>query len=436
MSIKPIKTDLGGGTLLTLNTDKFKTELVTVTFPMPFEPVSARLCSLMLSVLKQGCRRFPDIGSLSRRLDDLYDANIATMFDRSGDNVCAGFVCECLGKSYVPDGTDIMFGTLETLSDMIFDPLLSEGGFFPHETVENEKKILCDNIRASDSDPRIHSYQLCRGIMCGGEPYGLRLLGSKAEVEKITREDVTAYLGEFVSSYAPNIIYIGERTREEAEKLVFPLAARLGKSAAALNKTILKRAPSHMRFAEEKMPVSQGKLTVGFRSDLGLCDPDLYAAIVFNDIFGGSSSSKLFRNVREKQSLCYSCSSTFDFTKGVLYVRSGISSENKERVQREILKQFEEIKRGNISDYEFECSKKAIENSYLQVDDSALSLESYYRIRLLGGLCESVDTALERLSHVTKEDVIRAARRFAPDTSAFIHASLPSGGEKEEFADE
>lgn len=430
--MKPIKNSVCGADLLTIRTDKFKTELLTLTLPLPFEQRTARLCSLLFGLIKQGSGNYPDITTLNRRLDDLYDANIASMLARTGENVCAGFICECIGRRFVPSGEDLLAGTLDTLEEMLFNPLTDKDGKFPEKLVENEKKALCDSIRASDNDPRTHSYQLCRGIMCEGEPYGLRQAGTVDDVLSVTREEIQTYRNDFFKSSAPMLIYIGDREPSEIASLTEKILLRFGGKPAKLCDPIIKLPTHEMRDIEEKMKVTQGKLTMGFRSDICLSDPELYAAIVFNDVFGGSPTSKLFRNVREKQSLCYSCSSTLDFVKGVLFVRSGISNENKERVKKEILKQLREIQSGNVSDYEFECSKRSIENSYRQVDDSAMSLESYYRIRMLGGLNEDINTALEKLAKVTKEDVIRVSNRFIPDTSAFIRGTLDGVAAEEE----
>jgi len=433
--MKPRKIVLDGGSMLiAIETDKFKTEMLTVTMPLPLEQRTSRLCNLLFSTLKRGCRKYPDIASLSRHLDDLYDANIATMVTPTGENISAGFVCECLDSAYVKSGEDLLDGTLETLSEMLFSPLFTAEGIFFENTVEREKRNLCDSIRASDNDPRIHSFQLCRGMMFKGEPYGLRSSGTVEDIMAVSARELTDFHSEYLYSSLPVYIYVGRRDAENVGKLISRHFSSFGGSLTRLNDTIVKSASPTMRSIEEDMRVLQGKLTIGFRSDIGTTDDDVYASIVFNDIFGGSPSSKLFRNVREKMSLCYSCSSSLNFVKGALFVRSGISNENKDKVIGEVLSQFEEIKKGNVSDYELECSKKSIENYYRQVSDSAYGLESFYRTRQLAGIDVSVDEAIEKLREVTREDVVRVANRFGIDTCAFVRGTL-SGEDDGEGAD-
>ena len=437
MNPKKILLD-SGGTLFAIETDKFKTETLTLALPMPFSQRTLRLGGILFNIFKRGCRAYPDIASLSRHLDDLYDANIATMAVPVGENVFMGFSCECLDSLCVPEGENLLRGTLETLHEMVYDPLLDAEGHFSEKILELEKRNLCDSIRASENDPRVRSAQLCRELMFEGEPYGKRTVGTAEEVMAVKSREVADFYVEYLSSSAPMYIYIGRRDGEEVGALISECFGEFGGAEAKLNKTIVKKAVQPMRYAEEKMAVLQGKLTIGLRSDIDIHDPDLYAAVIFNDIFGGSPSSKLFQNVREKQSLCYSCSSTFDFVKGAIFVRSGISNENKDRVVGEILAQLEEIKKGNISDHEFYCSMKSMENYYRQVSDSAYSLENYYRTRLIEGIDTTLEESIEALRSVTKADVIRAANRFDADTCAFIRGTLASsdGGEGDAEDDE
>ncbi len=428
----------GGGTLLSICTDRFKTETLTILYPMPFSQRNYRLGAILLSIMKRGCRCYPDIASLSRHLDDLYDANISTMGVPLGDNFLLGFACESLDMACIPEGEDLMKGTLETLYMMLYDPLVDAEGLFSRKLLELEKRNLCDSVRAAQKDPRTRSFQLCREIMFEGEPYGRRAVGSIEEVMAVSGRELADFYSEFIENFDPMFVYVGRRDAKSVSALINDILPSRNGRSSALHRTIIKQAPGSIRHAEEAMPVLQGKLAMGFRSDIDIHDEDFYAAVIFNDIFGGSPSSKLFRNVREKQSLCYSCSSNYDYLKGSIFVRSGISNENKDRVIDEILKQFEAIKAGDVSDYEFNCAKGSIENFYRQAGDSAYSLESYYRTRLIEGVSTTLEKDIEKLCAVTKEDVIRVANRFGADTCAFIRGTLSGNTDDvgDEYADD
>ncbi len=432
----PIRIKAGRGELLAIKTDKFKIEMLTLTLPIPMEQRTRRLCSLLFSIMRRGCVPYPNISSLSRRLDDLYDANISTMTAPVGESICAGFACECLEKKYVVGNEDLLDGTLDTLKKMLYEPLTDENGLFREKALELEKRCLCDSIRMSDNDPKIHSFQLCRGAMFDGEPYGKRASGTIDDVMAVSPRELTEFHREYLSLASPLFVYVGSRTADEVRTLIEKHFPDFGGSERTAVKTILRPARPTMTMIEEDMSVLQGKLTIGFRAELGAQHKDIYSAVLMNDIFGGSPSSKLFQNVREKQSLCYSCSSSFDMHKGALFVRSGISNENKDIVIEEVLRQFEAIKEGQISEYELICAKRAVQNSYRQVSDSVYALESYYRTRFLAGISTTPDEATKIMEKVSSEDIMNTAKLFGADTCAFVRGTLERGEYCEEGFDD
>ena len=124
----PVRINAGKGDLLAVKTDKFKIELLTLCMTFPASPRKRGLCSLLFSTLKRGCVPYPDIASLSRTLDDLYDANITTMMTQIGDSISAGFFCECLARECYRGEEDLLCGTLDTLQKMLYEPLLDIKG--------------------------------------------------------------------------------------------------------------------------------------------------------------------------------------------------------------------------------------------------------------------------------------------------------------------
>ena len=118
------------GRLLCVHTDKFKTELMTVTQSAPFERRDMGLCTLLHNVLKRGCRAYPTTADINRRLDDLYDANITMGCSTTGDNFTCGASVETLCRDFIPDGVDALAGALDVVSEMLKNPLLDGDGLF------------------------------------------------------------------------------------------------------------------------------------------------------------------------------------------------------------------------------------------------------------------------------------------------------------------
>ena len=180
---------------------------------------------------------------------------------------------------------------------------------------------------------------------------------------------------------------------------------------------------------EEEMPLCQSKLAIGFRTDVALSHPLSPATSLLNDIFGGSPASKLFLNVREKRSICYHCSSTYDVYKGAIFAESGISADRKEEAELAIRKEFEDIVKGDITDTEWNAAKRLHEFAYKQAFDHPSSICAFYMARDLIGFEETLEQRRAAFAAVTREDVAAAAARVCEGVEFFLHGAL---GEEEE----
>ena len=166
----------------------------------------------------------------------------------------------------------------------------------------------------------------------------------------------------------------------------------------------------------EELDVTQGKLCIGFRAE----SPDEHAAIVANAMFGGSSNSKLFLNVREKLSLCYYAGSSYDREKGALMVSSGIEFANYDRAMEEIMAQLTAIQRGDWEDWELTGAKSYLLNNFRSMEDSAASLESFVLFQAVSGSKETLPELMEAVQAVTPERIMAAAKAVRPDTIYFL----------------
>ena len=182
----------------------------------------------------------------------------------------------------------------------------------------------------------------------------------------------------------------------------------------------------------ESMPVSQSQLLIGLQLPAQIGHPDDAVAVVLCELLGNSPVSRLFVYVREKQSLCYSCASVYSAFFGNLVIACGLKSDNRERAEREILRQVQCLADGDFTDAELDAAKKSLENAYRQVEDSPGGLENYYYGRALACSAESLESRREAFSRVMREDVIRLAKSLSLDVVYFLKGTL-AGGEEGEY---
>ena len=137
-------------------------------------------------------------------------------------------------------------------------------------------------------------------------------------------------------------------------------------------------------------------------------------------MFGGSSNSKLFLNVREKLSLCYYASSLYHRKKGLITVSSGIEFENYQKALDEIRAQLEAVQQGRLEDWELEAARSTLLNAYASMGDSQGKLENFFLGQAATGQDESPESLAEQVRAVTPERIFEAMRTVKLDTVYFL----------------
>lgn len=419
-------------------TERFKTEILSIAVTVPLDKVRVPFYGLVLSVLKRGTEKYPTIGDINRRLDELYAAGVSLRLDRFGNNCMIGFSAEMLGNEYADGKTDIFGGVLEVITEMLFHPLTTENGLLLHDIVESEKMITCDAIEASANNPKTLAARRCRELVFGDDDYGAPLAGTVKQISQVTADELTQVYRELLTARTFRAFYVGSQNIDAVGDKIYQMLAPYLCDAGeyTLQKRCLPLTNASVKRADETTSVAQGKLVIGFRTGIDICHKDFYSMLVLSEIYGGSPVSKLFMNVRERLSLCYYCSSTYDIYKGTMFVSSGVDPEARALAEAEIFRQLDAIRDGEISDGEFDAAIKALVSSYRAITDLPATLETYYFGRDLFGVACTIDECIEKIRNVRREDVIRIANAIETDTVYFLMGDTDEDTDEEGDADE
>lgn len=408
--------------LITVNTDKFKTGALRVSVAVPYSGRNTVYNMLLSNILDRGTEKFPGITALSKRYDELYATSIGINGNRRlGKNIFLTFTSDPIDDKYVPDGTDILSGILEIIEGMLFSPKL-EGGLFPEDTFLQEKKFFADSIDASINNTKVYANLRLQAMAFANDKENLSIEAIKDILNEIDNKSLVEYLENTVRTSPLEIFYAGSISED---KLSEKILSRFSKWNATGESKINLPTPEPLceyKSLTETMPVSQGKLAMGFK--VGVCikndSREHFAAFVFNEIFGGSPASKLFMNVREKLSLCYYCSSAYNQYSGMIAVQSGIDNKNRELAEKAILSELEDIRMGKISDVELFAAKQSLINTAKQLYDSVFDTVEFIGNRLYFGIEETVEDQIRGISDVTAEDVIAIAKNTVCDSVFYV----------------
>ncbi len=395
---------------------KFKTDFLSAQFITPLRRETAGRNALLSAVLERGCVRYPDMQQLSAALDLLYGASVEHTVRKRGENQLWGFVATCVDDAYLPDGGAVLEPLGDILGELICHPVLEEG-LLKGDYVSSERTNLLDAIRSVVNDKRALASRRLLEEMCRGEAYGLSHIGEEGDVAAITPEQLTEHYRSAIASARLELCYCGraelERVVGVCRRIIRDLPRAGGEPLAMPSPHPGRQEPHVVR---DQMDVTQGKLGVGFSVDTD----DRDAAFVMNTMFGGTSNSKLFLNVRERLSLCYYASSAYHRSKNLITVSSGIEFENYQKALDEILAQLEAMRRGDWEAWELEGARSCIVNGHQSLADSASRMEDFYMGQVATGRDDTPEGLMEAALAVTPERIMAAARATSLDTIYFL----------------
>lgn len=420
LKITPISNGVEG---LYIKNDRFNTTLLSFNFYLPLKKETVAENALLPFILTTCSKQYPDFSALNYKLAKLYGATLNASAEKFGDCQLLQITVSVVDDRFTFENESLLEDASSLLIDLIFNPNCETQEFL-EEDLNREKRKAIEHIKGEISEKRIYAKNRLISEMYKDDSFGIPKCGTIEDVEKITGKSL--YLAwqrmlresfiriQVVSSSKPPKFFenLSEKFNSLERKNITNI--HLCKPTTAIDK------PNHVT---ETMDVSQGKLVMGFSSDMYGDDDMSLPLMVACDIFGGGPYSRLFSNVREKLSLCYYCSSSTIRQKGLLTVDSGVESKNAQKAEKEILNQLEFVKKGKFSNFEFESSIKSIVDSLNSYNDSQSAINKWYVIKINNENLYSPEDIAEKVKLITREDVTYAAKGIRLHT---VYKLLPT----------
>ena len=405
------KVELGDNIGFTSIIDaKFKSRSLAVYFLTELSDKTAAVNNLATGVLTLSSSRYKTYAAISEKLSELYGAGLGSSARKKGNAQILSLKASWLDNKYTIDGEDIGGEMRDIIQSCIFEPNVCEGAF-DRDSFALAQKDLLDRIDGEINQKRSYAIHQATKLAFKGEPAEFTGYGSRDSASAATPEDAFKAYQELMKTAQIEIYYVSPQEDDSFAEMFrecFGKIEREPKKVRVCDHSPLK--PEVLTVSEE-FDVNQSKMVMFFKT----ASEDRFALKMLSIIYGETPFSKLFLNVREKLSLCYYCSSMSVFTKGAFMVDSGVERNNIDKAKAEILTQLEEIKNGNISDNEIECSLMALDNAVLQITDSPSGYISWFFDRFIDGKFITPEEYFQEFRSVTKERIIKAANSLKPD---------------------
>ena len=399
-----------------IKTKKFKTVTIEVNFKNKLDKEEITYRNLLINTLCSSTKSYPNKRYMEIATEDLYELNYGATNYVSGKYNVMSYDITFLNEKYTETG---MFDkSVDFLCEMLFNPNTEDKRNY---TRFNTKSFniaydkLCDSIKSIKDDPAYYSKLRLLELMCPNNMISYRPCGYMEDLKKVNAKKLYEYYKKMIKSDIIDVFVIGDVNEAHVKKII---------SDKFRVRTIKKQSDSHFisskrtrlipKTVVEKQNISQSKLAIGAKLDKTSDFERRYVMNVYSYILGGGPDSKLFKTVREENSLCYSISSAGQPLQNLLTISAGINAKDFKRTVSLIKKEIKNMQHGNFTDDDIIKAKVTYINSIKELEDSPQSIISLYAgMEYLDS--DDIETRIKMINKVTKKSVVKLAKKVHLD---------------------
>lgn len=416
-NIKMYDLDKGVSLCLIKNT-KFKSNLMSIYFQRNLNREDVTKISLLSNLMSVGCEKYPTLKDISRRTDELYGLSMSSGVIKHGEKSISCFRFRSVSDKYLDN--PIFEEIVDFANEIVSKPLVIDNKLNP-KAIEIEKENLKDEIKARINDKKSYATLRCIETMCKGEVYEIDEVGYEEDLASITAEGMYEAYKKLISTSRILITIEGDIDEEKAleickKKFIFDRAV-----IEDIKREDFKKEVGETKHITEILKVNQGKLVMGYRTGVDYMDlKKYYSLMVGNSILGGGAHSKLFNNVREKESLCYYAASGLEKNKGLMIISSGIEVNNYEKAVELIEKEVKDTIEGKFDEEDINIAKRAIINALRSSCDNLSGEAMFIFNQYISKTNLKLEEVIGYIEDVSKEDIIEAMSEIQQDTIYYL----------------
>ena len=405
-----------------IKTDKFKTNLIAVFLTTKLNRENVTKNALVSTVLRRGSKNMQTQEDISKQMEEMYGASFDCGLDKTGDNQVLKFYIEVLNDNFLPrTNEDLLESAVKNMLEIVFDPY-TENESFKEEYVEQEKNNIQKIIEGKIDNKARYALDRCIEEMYKDQPFGLYKFGYIEDLKDLNGKNLYEYYKKLIDECKIDI-FVSGNIDDEIEKKISEnenIQKLVSREANYVQSMIAnKEIKDKENIVTESMEVTQGKLVLGL--DVDIDKEDLkYDTLIYNSLLGGTATSKMFQNVREKAHLAYVASSSYLRNKNNIFINCGIDIPNYEKALELIREQIEDMKKGDFTEEEIQNAKKGIIATIKTIEDEQDTEVSYYFGQELSNQKVLVKEYIEKIEKVNKKNIIDIANKITINTIYFL----------------
>lgn len=405
-----------------INKEKFKSIYFSINFTLPVKKEEISKNSLLASMIAKSCEKYKTQKDIQQYLYSLYGSNFDIGIEKFGDLYNIEVRCECINKNYLPNNEDVVDNVLNFMYNIIFNPNIVDEKF-DEELLLREKENLVNKIREVKDDKLRYGIRKMEELMCEKEPFSVYVYGDENDIQNITQSDLYQTYKNLLKNSAITIIVSGNLNGYEniEDRINNVFKDKLNSNLDYKNLVYNQKLEHKKDEVLDSQQTTQSVISYGLRIN-NVDDSKFYTLSVYNALLGGTPSSKLFQNFREKESLAYTVRSRYYRFKDIIIIYAGIQKENYEKAKQVLEEQINLIKEGIVTDEEFNASKQSIISDLKEWNDSKIALSKMFISNMFANKKNDItlEEMIENMNKVTKQDVIDIARKIQIEKIYFL----------------
>lgn len=419
--MKYTRKDLASYNLHLIKTDKFKTVTVKVIFQSPIVKEEITKRNILSDILLQSSNKYPSKRDLIIAAEELYSASIYNSTERLGNYIMTSFTLSILDDKFTEDNN--LNKGIDFLREIIFNPDI-EASSFKEEKLSFVKKNCEVAISSIKEDPVNYAIMRMNEAYDKFSPISYRMVGYKEDIEKIDVTNLYEYYQKMIEKDYVDIFVVGDIDEKEiTAKIKECFKFRKLRKRKPSYELEIKKPRKKRLIAKEQQEASQSKLIIACPLKEMKTYEKNYPLVLANIIFGGTSDSKLFKDVREKNSLCYAIYSSLSKLDNLITIKAGIDKDNFKKTISVIDDVLNKVKKGNFTEKDIKTAKEIYASAISNIEENPSSLISEFLTEEITGL-DSYTKRIDIMNKVTKKDIKKVLKKINMDTIFLLEGDI------------
>ncbi|MCG1008743.1 insulinase family protein [Salinicoccus sp. ID82-1] len=403
------RTEVNNIPAVIIETNKFKTITIQLQFRSRLERSRVTTRNILSRMMIKRTLQFRREADLLKHLAHYYGAHLTSNVGRKGEDHIVTLSMEFVNDRFIKENLDVAGEMCRLLRDVLETPSHYDDSY--EEFFKKEKRLYKNRLKSMKDNRAQSSFQSMIDVMFEDEDYKYLSHGVLGDIDSITLEDIRAEHEQMMSGDDMAILVAGA-VDEDIKQDLSTICSREA-PVVIEHRPYPYRPVEKVKNAKDTQQIEQAKLNMGFRVDVRNLQEQM-AFNVMNQMYGGSASSLLFRNIREKLSLAYQIHSQVDVRNGYLFVMGGIDPANVETAESAILAELDAIKNGAFEAEFVEEVKRMMRVNRQEIMDKPKGLITMEYNRLIQGVQDR--SWEERLQAVDSDMIREISSRVVLDT--------------------